>query len=557
MLLEIFVGDQPQQIELPPGTEITEELVDEIAATMQAQQQAGGAGLLQSPGAALGGALGPQPDIERGSSNNLRDSPLIRAGMERVVDPTVDLLGPGSTLGQRALGAAQLGGIALAPGVALAGAGVQVGAELAGAPSGAATLLGILTEFAAFPASAAARGVRASGKAAGTLREAGKVAEATAESVGGGLNRTEALAQAVRKPLGVALRQRKAALQPAFDAAEKISKTRRLKLKANTPEYLALQDSVAGLVEAGVQLPGQVGAELAELSNSLTAGVPIATSALRTFGKKLSAISGSRDIADPRAGRFANALKTKVDDAFEAALPSGVKSRFVKARAAFRTDVKEPEDLLKAVLNPATSPQKVFNALFSTNDPITLRLASSLAKDSPGVLGKLRVGFLERVSQASNEFENAKKAADLVGRFRPTLTKAGLFSAKELDQMQLLFRKRRIPTITQVLKGAFQSTTSRLATGGLAAGGAGTLLSSDPRSGDRLINTNPGAMLAIGLAAGMAPQLLRLGITGQGAKVAQQLGGAVISRSAQFARTIDNDARDIEQFVADDLSEAP
>lgn len=554
MLLEIVDPQtgQTQRAPIPPGVDITPELVDQLGAAIRAQQSTSGGGLLQGPGAAAAAATAPRPAPGPDTSKPVSEIPLFNAINQQLVQPALDVVRPESSILDRVLGGLAAGSAVVAPELAAIGIGAQTGLDAVGIPSSASQLLAGITELGAglgIPQVRAAMQIRRGRKLVGN---AAKAAESMAAATG--RTRPEAVGAAAREGLMGILGQRRAALGQVFDEVETLARNRKLKLEPATAAYETLRDSVEGMVREGIELPGGLGAKAQQLLTAVRSNRRLPAAEIRDFAKNLSGLAKpgrGTAVLDPRVPAFAGQLRGALDDAFQAALPGGAKTRFVQARELWRQSVAEPSTVLRTVLRPNVTPQQAFKGLFAFNEPARLRTAADVAKQSAGATNKLRLGFLEELAQKAGGLGDAKsmkKAAELLSGQRQSLEATGLFTGLELDALGLMFRRQQIPALGQQLKNVLSNNTLRIAG---AAGLGAAVFGTDPRTGERLIGGDPTSFAVLALAAAGAPSLRRLLVVPEGGKAAQKLGAALVGQIAQFGRQMDSDLAAAELASAD------
>lgn len=454
---------------------------------------------------------------------------FVRGAAERVVEPVQDIanaarqgqplaaVGPALQLAQftNPFGAA----------VAAGGTALQGIAEAAGVSQNSARYLAAGVETAA--------SLLSFGKAKMDLR-AGRTMLGEASEMGGasgGLLKKERVMESVRGEARTNLIARQKHWQGVLDKTE-VEIGSSGSIQPNTPTWHKLQETVNDFGEImGTNVSKDTPAS--RVAAGLQSGNvdPFDVVQLR---RELSRKENySADLKSPDAAMNAKMIRTartKLADVLEGAAPNTrVAADYAAARSRYAAEYAKPWRALEDVLNPNTSPVQAFGQVFNTGDLHTFRAVQGAVKANPAMAGKLRMGLIEGLGEASNGFHDAGAALDRLRNIRPALQTTGLFTPAELNSLEGVLRQKRIPTLMDGLRYAV-STPGRA---GVTAGATGGSLALA-----HFMAVNPAAALGSVVAAGALPHLIRASIVPAGSPAMRNASMVIGSKVAQLARTL-------------------
>jgi hypothetical protein len=253
---------------------------------------------------------------------------------------------------------------------------------------------------------------------------------------------------------------------------------------------------------------------------------------------------------------FLRVFRNKLGDTLEGVASPDLQFQYAQARDAYLNQVIRPSKVLHQILSQDTSPAvaygKVFNFSGANPDLETYRrLVQTISAGSPGALpattAKLRMGFMDTLAQATNNFSDARSTLNVFQAQRPVLAASGLFTPEELGQVEFWIRRGELPGLVQKAANVV-SNHSRLATA-VATGGAVALAEHAPAV-VQLAQQHPIGLLGAILAGGglktlNTMRLLPLGHSSMAALGTQALGNigrvAVSLRQGQHDEPTWND----------------
>jgi len=476
----------------------------------------------ETPGAlpahALSAAFAAQVPTQAGKA-------VVRAVGERTVDPAARLALGQSGGALRAAGdVAQVVGSAAMPGVAALGAGVQALTDVVTDDANFARKLASITEFAGSAGQVLLKGASASRQGAKLVRGAGKLMETQPGAAD--LLPTERLSMNLVRGIRSTIGRSRKGLQQGLDAID--NEARGLpSIDRNSPGGVKFQEALAYIQDSELKLDSRSQALLGPLDPDQ----PVPARVLVQLRKTLRDQMKFKNAADPDASanaRKAAALRSKITDALESAMPDEMLGRFREARTAYRSNVVEPMRALRTVLSENTTPAQAFKAVFQAGDPNTFRTIVRLSRDSSAVKGQLRIGYLDTIREATGNFQNAKATEEAFRASRPMLAATGLFSPEELSSLDVLLRRRALPNAIEALKSTFT-------TGGIMRTGVGLSIAYSLKGGD--IST----LATAAIAAGALPQLRRLAILPVGSSEGRKLAMQTVNQLVKFSRDLNSD----------------
>lgn len=451
---------------------------------------------------------------------------FVRGAAERTVEPAMGVINALSQ-GQPSAAAGpamQLGQLTNVPGIAAAGMGtaLQGISEAAGMSQNSSKLLASLSELAV-AGGTVLQGKMAMRGARGILTEAKGLGQAE-----GGMLAKENLSEAVRGEARTVLTAAKTRWQDALNKAE-VEIASRGAITPNTPTWHKLQETVNDFGDVmGAQSRNTPAGRIVDALNVGTDVSPYDVIQVRRdlakqqqFGKDLQ----SSDAAVKQ--KMIGAVRTKLADVLEGAAPdTKTAADYAAARSGYGNEYARPWRNLKTVLDPNTSPTKAFDLVFNPDDLHTFRAMHGAIGANPTMAGKLRMGLVESLGDASNGFQDANSALKKLRDIRPALQTTGLYTSDELNSLDAVLRQKRIPTIMDGLRYA-ASSVPRAGTIGGGSIGLSYLLASHPT-----------AALAATVAAGALPHVIRASIMPAGSPAMRNTAITIASQVSRLARTL-------------------
>lgn len=497
------------------------------------------------------GALGREGGGVGGTSVSPIPQPIEDAFRARFVDPVRDLFSPGTSRLDRVLAAAEVGSTLYPPAAIAAGAGAVV-TGLTSWWSGDPTLSGLLgaaVEMAS-GVGALSRPARRGKRILNEAREG--MAREAAAGLPEGLRAAERLGASAKTDLRKLIKRGKELYGPQLDQVITEAHNLGLTLPTTHPEYNRLIDILTGFNEGQFMgVPQDIAQMLSGLEQAMREGRAIPVRDLREAHNRIRNWTKYVDEFNPNAKTMLH-FADRAGDALNHATAAGLESvprlreRFRGAQQGWHNLVGEPERVLKNVLMPTVSPQQAFNRLFNLSDPQKLRMAGTLIRqyaDEPSRL-KLRLGFLQMVSDKTNEFTNPTAVMGFLREHEAVLTQARLFTRDELRDITHLMRKYSITTMRNILEqGVKAKMGPATMIGAAGAAGAATAIGSgaftrNPETG-RWDYDARGILLAA-LATAGAPYLIRAMVNPRDSKASRAalsriVGGATAGLRAIFA----------------------
>ena len=297
----------------------------------------------------------------------------------------------------------------------------------------------------------------------------------------------------------------------------------------NSPGYAKLAETVQMIEERQVKFPGDVGSSLNDIAQKVANGQPVDTSDVMKLRTRLRQLTTFKDSADPDmalAAKNAGAVRKTITDAVEDSIPNqALAGQWVEARTAYNTQYATPWRNLRNIVKRDVTPQQAFNRVFNPNDMATFRALTDVVGQSPAIRGKLQMGFLESLSDATQGFEQAEQAHNAFNTMRPALAASGLFNHQELQALDIFLRRRELPTLMEKVKTVLDEPLT------LKKGGVGTAL------GFFALH-NPTLAVSAMIGAGALPQLRRIAVLPKGSPAARRLAALAVTKTAEFAQAL-------------------
>lgn len=462
-------------------------------------------------------------------------APAVRAVGERTLDPALRLAqGEGSTL-ENVADAAQLGAGIAQPGLSAMGAGVQAISDSMGMNLDTARALSGLAEVGAQAhkfVGVGTRAVKAGKRLLGAAREVLETEPGAADLLPRERLTTN-LVNGVRNTIGTVRRS----LKGDFNRMELEVARNFPRINPNDPGYAMVRNAVLEAQKSAAKLDGRSMRILERLDTLMhpprpdMPGQPVPTRLLvklrKTLRDQVKFVNADSPDADA-TGRKAKAIRGLVNQALESAMPDELLGRWQEAKTAYRTQVAEPFRALRTVLSQNSTPQQGFQAVFQGGDPNVFRTVLRLSENSPAVRGRLRLGYLETLREATGDFQDAEKMQAQFAKTRPIIAASGLFTPEELSSFELILRRRALPGVTEALTG-FLTARGMVRLG--VAQGIGFMITKDP------------SILPIAaIAAGALPQLRRLTMLPVGSSEGRKLALQAINQITKFASGLNSDS---------------
>lgn len=301
------------------------------------------------------------------------------------------------------------------------------------------------------------------------------------------------------------------------------------RIDPQSPGYVRLGDSLAEIGNRQIKFPADIKESFGKIGNDLMMGNPVDTGEVMRLRTRLRQLTTFKDSADPDlalAGKNAGAVRRTITDALEASIPDqGLAGQWVEARTAYNTQYATPWRNLRSVIKRDVTPQQAFNRVFNPNDMHTFRALADTLPQSPAMRGKLQMGFLESLSDATEGFQQAEQAHNAFKTMRPSLAASGLFNHKELETLDLFLRRRELPNLLEKVHQVLDSPLT------LKKGGVGTAL------GFYALH-NPVLAFSAMVGSGSLPMMRRLMVLPANSPAARRLAMVAVAKTEQFARAL-------------------
>lgn len=523
----------------------------DVAVQPRAEQPGRGFGTLQepepSPARAMADAFAeatPGPQAVKG---------FVRGAVERVAEPVGRLAGAAGHLSatgelppeQSAVGLVgdvMEAGYAIHPEtrlLAAGGAAVQGIAEQLGLTQNSARMLSIAAETGLGARSFLRAGKVPAREGAKLLERGGELRRPVTPTGMAQLTMPERVGADLAGTARKTLINNKRVLGQALDKLEPEIVRTTPEIAANSPGYRKLADALSMIEERQVKFPGDIGAGLNGIATRIANGEPVATADVMKLRTRLRQLTTFKDSADPDmalAAKNAGAVRKTITDAVEASIPDEhLLGRWVEARTAYNTQYATPWRNLRSIVKRDVTPQQAFNRVFNPNDMHTFRALTNVVGQSPAIRGKLQMGFLESLADATQGFEQAEQAHNAFNTMRPALAASGVFSHKELEALELFMRRRELPNLMEKVKSVLDAPLTVKGTG------VGTALGF-------FAMHNPVLGISAMIGSGALPQLRRIAVLPAGSPAARRLAAQAVAKTAQFADAL----RKAEDPIPDD-----
>jgi hypothetical protein len=331
---------------------------------------------------------------------------------------------------------------------------------------------------------------------------------------------------------GTARRQlltNKRTLSSAIDSIEGQIRGAMPSIGPDNPGYQRLSDALEQTTARQIKFPGDISTKLQEIQANIAAQQPVSTDDVMNLRTRLRQLTTFKDSSDPDmalAAKNAGAVRKTITDAVESGIPDEqLAARWVEARTAYNTQYATPWRNLRSIVKQDVTPQQAFNRVFNPNDMATFRSLTQVVGDSPAIRGKLQMGFLESLADATTGFQEAEKAHNAFNTMRPALAASGLFDHKELEALDLFMRRRELPNLIEKVGTVLDEPLT------LKKGGVGTAL------GFFALH-NPVLAVSAMVGAGALPQLRRLAVLPAGSPAARRLATVALAKTGQFAQAL-------------------
>ena len=434
---------------------------------------------------------------------------FVRGAMERTGDPLQRLYNrglrgvttmPGQTLGDVASVGTALAASPLAvmgapeAAVALAaGTGVQGIAEAVGASPNTARILGAVAEPLAGLA-AGRVGVRGLEKTGEAIAREGAALRRTPTATPGApqLPPRAELGGELQTAVRSELSRQKRIIGSDIGRLETQIVQASPTIEGAHPAYAKIASEVATLEERGITPPATAGKPSLEaygrIRDAVQAHEPVATADVATLRRGLIPVLkqtyNPAGVNDPSTA-FLRVFRNRLGDALEGVADQETQFKYATARDAYLNEVVRPEKILRSALSENTSPAaaygKVFSPAMNAGNP-DLQTFHTLyrtldAGKSPALTAKLRMGFMEKLAEMTNDFADPKRSAAVFQAQRPALAATGLFTDEELSHMGFWLRKGDMPSVVEkavhaIGLGRFRRFAKGAATGVGVVGGA-------------------------------------------------------------------------------------
>lgn len=297
---------------------------------------------------------------------------------------------------------------------------------------------------------------------------------------------------------------------PAFtDVAYLVDQARAMRVR--TPEITRLEQQIAnGNVNIG---------DVVELRKALEGNLNHARSAA--------------DPNIPASRRLARQIRGYATDAITEALGPAAGGRYGEALIAWRTQVRDPQRVLRAITSKNLEPSTAFELTYGTKtSPEILNTLAHLRDTDPTFRATLRLGAMQHFyAAAGGNLRQSVKGSEVMRQLGPMLGNAGLFTPEELTSLQMFMRPGVIDQAMGMLGHSVSGRTARVAHLGIAAAGYGAsgsavyhLMSTHPHLGflaiaasgglpllRRVMLAPPGSPAALGAANGIVRGLTDMG----------------------------------------------
>lgn len=507
----------PRRVEIPADAEVTPQLVQSLGSTAGAQ--ASPARQQETQAAAAQPAEGAAPSFLSALGSQIA---------ARTTEPLAALTSPQSTMLERAGGALSLGTTIAAPYATAIGALIQAGAEAGGVvtPGGLwSNVLGGVAEIGSGGVSKLFKSVVRPKATVNRITKAfakeGDMAAWPSERVGSAIR---AESQRVMKTIANPLKKQLNTLE---------SKAAKHTVQPNSTAYGHMRAALDTISDFDLPIAGEAKRIVTKLEEAVANGQAVSARdfvQLRKFLKRPKvAAHGDPDVA--QASKLLGGVRDRFTQGVEAAMrdagDDAAATAYNSTLRSWGINVAEPRRAIRAVLSPKRTPQQAFKSAFSLEDPNAFRTLTQLAKKSPAIQTKLRLGYFETLRAATNDFT---KGADTLTKFRdtrPALEAAGLFTAREMDDIHVLMRRG---DALEKAGSNIAAAIGRLGQGAATSamlGGATYAYTQDPK------------YLAIAaMASGAAPFVKQLVMLPGGSRESQRLAALIARQVAKGADAI-------------------
>lgn len=522
------------------------------------QRVLGALGIQTQPQTNQLGTLTSEQPPSRPAAPAPRDMPIESAVpgelKKALIDPTYRLLTGRSQgvlgTGMDVLSTAQLAGA----GAAFIASGPLGAGSVLLAPTVGATVRGILTDFNASQgwssflgglAEVGTGGVQALGGWRGAMRTArGLVGEAgAAGAVGEGaaaVTKQQEIGGAIIRRANAAFEVRAAPISRAIDGLEKTAAT--LTVGPDSPAFADVAYLVDKAREYRISTP-----EIVTLERQLKTG-QVKMNDVVTLRKELEgSLSYAKSVNDPNipaSTKLAKEIRAYATDSITSALGPEAGARYGESLLAWRSQVKDPQRIIKTVTSKNLEPSTAFEMVYgkigpnSTGPkPEVIQTLATLRDVDPTFRTVLRLGAMQHfLAAAGGDLRQTVAGSKALKTIGPMLGTTGLFTPEELQALHVFMRPGMIDQALAGLGHAVSGQTSRVLHLGLAVtgyGGSGSaiyhLMAQHPQLG----------LMAIAASGGL-PLLRRVMLAPPGSAVGRAAAAGIVRGLGDMGAALTN-----------------
>lgn len=327
----------------------------------------------------------------------------------------------------------------------------------------------------------------------------------------------ERMARGLQLRTRLGLNRAKFRAQQDLDAAE--APFMMMGIAPTSPGYVGVSRALTQLEQDGARLTGEAGETMRRIDEAIQTGNPIRGSDvvdLRRLTRDRSKYGvNSLDPNRPIAPGRINEFRDELANGLELAAPAPQAHAFRVARNNYRLNYAAPARALESLTNLDTEPRVAFDKIFNpTNRDLFVNMTRHIA-NSPGLRGKLRMGFIDKMTGPDGEL--LENASDVFKTWRGALASSGVFSREELHALDRFTQAKEIPTLRDTLsllvpagKRRGQILPAVIGIGGVSTFGTGKMLGLIAAAGGllslrrlRLLGANnPQSRLAVSILGG-------------------------------------------------------
>lgn len=213
------------------------------------------------------------------------------------------------------------------------------------------------------------------------------------------------------------------------------------------PAYAMIRGTIQAAQE-DIRVRGPAGDLIAKIDKALTNGTPVDTNdvaALRSALTDKTKFKAATRQGGPATVDPIGELRIGLNTTLETHAPPDLATKFSQSRRAFVTNYIEPAKALDGLVNVRVTPAQAFERVMNLKDQKLFRSMMQTIDGTPGLRGKLRAGFVERLADAQGNLRDPQAALTQFRELGPQMLATGIFNTNEIHALEQLVRTENIP----------------------------------------------------------------------------------------------------------------